>query len=146
MEMTWVLVADSASARFFQWERGELRLVEERSHRPSQDHNQDLMGNRPNENQHSMETTIKGDDPHRLRDDESRVFARELAGALSKAHTLGRFNRLVLVADPRFLGMLRTVLPSPVEKVVIGSMNKRANDRTADEVAEWVQPHLVGVS
>ena len=142
MELTWVLAADSASARVFQWDGGQLRLLEEREHRASRDHNQDLMGNRPNQNQHSMETAIKGDEPQSVRDDESRVFARELGELLSKAHALGQFQRLVLVADPRFLGMLRAVLTAPVARAVVGSMHKRGNDKSADEVAEWVQPHL----
>lgn len=142
MKMTWVLVADSASARIFQWERGQLRLLEERSHGPSQDHNRDLMGNRPNQNQHSMETALKGDEPQSLRDDEAPVFARELGDFLSKSHAQNRFGALVLVADPRFLGTLRGVLAAPVAKAVIGSMNKRAVDRSAEEVAELVQPQL----
>lgn len=142
MKMTWVVVADSVSARVLQWENDALRLLETWEHLPSREHNQDLMGNRPNMNQHSMETTLKGDNPANLREGESLTFAREVANNLHKAHAINRFAQLILVADPKFLGLLRAALTKSVERTVIDSFDKRANDKSEEEIAELVGDHL----
>jgi protein required for attachment to host cells len=51
-------------------------------------------------------------------------FARALAVKLQHARTENRYERLVLVAPPRFLGLLRTSLDGPTTQLVIGSVRK----------------------
>ena len=139
MKGRWVVVADSASARFFAQTREGLVPVGERSHAESAEHSRDLMGNRPNANQHHMEKALKGDEPTSLRDDESRAFARDLADTLATAHARNQFSELVLVADPRFLGMLRAVLKKPVSDCVTLTLNQRAVDLRPEEVSDLLE-------
>ncbi len=122
----WILVADSAQARIYDFVDGELTLQETLERPQSREHSRDLMGNRPNQNQHQMEKDLKGNESQSLRDDESRVFAREVCQVLSKAHATNRFRELVMVADPRFLGLLRAHLSRPVAAVVAGTIDKHA--------------------
>ena len=126
MSTGWVLVADSAQARILEYEKDTLQPVEEFDHPASREHGRDLIGNRPHQNQHSMEKTRKGEEHQNLRDDESKKFAKQLSTYLSKAHALNRFRKIVLVADPRFLGMLRLELDSPVAGCVATSIDKNA--------------------
>jgi protein required for attachment to host cells len=142
MKNRWVLVADSTCARIFAEGDKGLELQQELVHPSSREHNQDLIGNRPNQNQHSMEKDVKGNQPDRLRDDASAEFAKELGNFLATAHSQNRFRQLVLIADPRFLGMLRKELSRPVEDAVTGSIDKRALQMRPAEVAELLEQAL----
>ena len=122
----WVLVADSTQARILERQKDALEPVGEFDHPESREQGRDLMGNRPNENQHTMEKGHKGAEIQGLRDVESIKFAKELSGFLSTAHSQNRFRELVIVADPRFLGMLRAELGKPVTDAVTKSIGKNA--------------------
>ncbi len=138
MSTGWVLVADSAQARILEYDKDKLGPVEEFDHPASREHGRDLIGNRPNQNQHSMEKTRKGEEHQGLRDDESKKFAKQLSNYLSTAHARNRFRKLILVADPRFLGMLRNELANPVTACVATSIDKNAVRMTAKELAALV--------
>lgn len=138
MRSGWVLVADSAAARILEYDKEKLEPVEEFDHPAGRENGRDLMGNRPNQNQHNMEKTRKGEEHQNLRDDESRKFAKQLSTYLSKAHAQNRFQTLALVADPRFLGMLRQELDSPVAGCVATSIDKNAVRMKPKELAALV--------
>jgi protein required for attachment to host cells len=138
MTRRWIVVADSSQARIYRVERHGPRLIAEHEHAASAEHNRDLMGNRPHLNQHPMEKDLKGDESASLRDDESRKFARRLGGLLATSHARNEFRELVLVADPRFLGMLRGALKRPVSAAVVQTIDKRALQSSAEELAELI--------
>ena len=138
MTAAWVLVADSTQARVLERQKKGLALVEELSHPESREQGQDLIGNRPNENQHTMERNMKGAETNGLREVESRRFAHEVADFLSVAHSRNRFAELVVVADPRFLGMLRAEIGKPVAERVTASIAKSAVRLKPDEVDKLV--------
>lgn len=137
----WILVADSTHARTYAQVKGELHLQDTLEHPQSREHSQDLMGNRPNQNQHPMEKGLKGDEAQSLRDDESQAFAREVSHMLSKAHATNRFAELVIVADPRFLGMLRATLSRPVTAAVTATVDKRALQMSSEQLTRLVEEH-----
>jgi protein required for attachment to host cells len=137
----WVLVADSAQAQLYLSEDGGLKPVGVLTHPESQEHNQDLMGNRPNANQHGMERDLKGDNPRSIREDEAVAFAKTVASYLATAHAQNRFSELVLVADPKFLGLLRKALARPVAAAVLTTINKRAVAMNPADVADLVSVH-----
>lgn len=126
----WVLVADSTQGRILKRDKNKhhdvLEPVEDFEHEQSREQGRDLMGNRPNQNQHNMERARKGHEPDELRDEESKRFAQELSGYLATAHAQNRFRDLVIVADPRFLGLLRGELGKPVAGCVSASIDKSA--------------------
>ena len=51
-------------------------------------------------------------------------FARRVAAELERARRVGRFERLVLVASPAFLGELRAALPTAVRPYVAATVHK----------------------
>jgi protein required for attachment to host cells len=59
-------------------------------------------------------------DPHETAENE---FTRSLADKLDKAANLGRFDWLLVVADPKTLGRLRNLLNKPVAQRVADAIS-----------------------
>jgi protein required for attachment to host cells len=63
-------------------------------------------------------------------------FARALADKLKDGRVQNRYKRLVLVAPPRFLGLLRSSLDGPTAQLVMLSLDK---DFAASKKSELVE-------
>lgn len=122
---TLIVVADSARARFFEPRHDEHTLVPAEhadmmsplSRRP----NRDIVTDRPGRgagtsaaatHRHGLEPPH---DPHKL---EKHNFTAALAHALEEMCADHHYDRLVLVAPPRSMGELDTLLSPQVKKVV----------------------------
>lgn len=66
-----------------------------------------------------------------------RTFAREVGRYLDKARIAQRFDRLVLVAPPKFLGALRKELHKEVEKLVAEELPKDLSWLNAREIERY---------
>ncbi|MEE4305113.1 MAG: host attachment protein [Wenzhouxiangella sp.] len=121
MSEYWIVVADASRARLFSRDKkfSPLQEVESLVHPESRLRRQDLVTDRPGQVQESRTpgeyAAEEGADP---KDVEAQAFARELADRLHKARQEGRFEHLVLLADPRFLGQLRKQLEGPTADAV----------------------------
>lgn len=127
MKKAWVIVADSAVARLLQADHpiGALQELKTEVHPEGRLHNRELANDRPGRSfnrvgpgNHAVATDAP---PH---EHEADAFANELAQQLHKARTEGRFDALVLVADPAFLGMLNKHLDEPTRKLVTLEVSK----------------------
>jgi protein required for attachment to host cells len=67
----------------------------------------------------------------------AKVFARKVGRYLEKARTDHRYDELVLVAPPKFLGALRKELDKEVEKLVTGELRKELSGLNAREIAAY---------
>ena len=116
MSTIWVLVADSARARLLEADgpRGALTELKSLVHPEARLRNQDLDTDTPG-------TTVPHADSHAH---AAEVFARELGDTLNEGWKDGQFDRLVLAAPPRFLGLLREVLPDGVLGCVGNEVNR----------------------
>jgi protein required for attachment to host cells len=65
-------------------------------------------------------------------------FARRVGDYLDKARTEHRFEALVLVAPPEFLGTLRAELTKEVEKLVVRELPKDLSSLSARELEGWL--------
>ncbi len=54
---------------------------------------------------------------------EARRFATQLAEILDRDRQGGRFDRLIVIAAPMFLGVLRSVWPDPLRKQIVHEEN-----------------------
>lgn len=104
MTQTWILVADGSHARLFQapgndkpW-RLDKQLDREHSREKT-----DLVGVHEDRGEHD--------------------FARLLANELETKRQGGGFERLVIVAPPKFLGQLRGELEGPLAACVVRSQD-----------------------
>lgn len=55
---------------------------------------------------------------------ETELFAHEVAAALDVARTRREFDRLILVAGPRMLGLLRSALPEQCRATIAAEIGK----------------------
>jgi len=113
MAITWIVAADSARARVLQFaDRGhELMEVEDLLNPQGRLHERDVE----NDAEHQVD-----------------LFSKRVGEYLEKARSQHRYDKLVLVAPPKFLGRLRKQLGKEVEKLVTSELDKdlyRANAR-----------------
>lgn len=123
----WILVADSVRARIFSVDSATAPLIpiEQLVHPESRLHDRDMKSDRPGRafDSHGggRHATGKAVSP---KEQEAIRFAGEIAAYLDRGRTKGEFRGLVVVADPRFLGILRVALSSEVKKLVTLEVDK----------------------
>ena len=139
MTTTWIVAADASRARILQVADRE-RLVEvEDLLNPEgrlQDREiaSDALGrwsgpDRPGGN--SMPGEV-GPAEH-----VARVFAKRIGDYLDKARNERRYDRLFLVAPPKFLGLMRKELGKEVEKLVSQDLSKDLSWFNAREIERY---------
>ncbi len=135
----WVLVCDASRARLFRVERGdELGMIEELDHPSSRAKIRDLMadthGRKPNGQPGHRNNHRPGAEPDTdAKEVEALKFAQVLADKLDKGRVERSFDRLVLVAPPHFLGLLKGTLDDQVHKHLALTISK---DLTGIEARE----------
>lgn len=118
---TWIVVADSARARIFDsfGASGPLHERVDETHPAGRLHAQDLTSDLPGRSFDRM-----GQGRHKManrtnpKDREALSFAKTLASRLEKARTGGEFEKLVLIAAPKMLGLLRDALSPSCHSMV----------------------------
>jgi protein required for attachment to host cells len=130
MSTTWVLVAHRSGARLFENAgRGKgLSLVQDLPHPEGRLKSGEINSDRPGRS-YSSSSGGGGMARHGFGKDDATVevaahFARELAGLLDRGRTEKRFDQLVLVAEPSFLGNLRASLTTPTAAAVSATLDK----------------------
>jgi protein required for attachment to host cells len=124
---SWVLVAHRSGARIFVNDgpgKG-LRLIQTLDHPEGRLKNREIDTDRPGSafgngtlERHALER-------HETSHEKlSEDFARSLASVLEDARTHQRFDRVFIVADPSFLGMVRSFLSNQTAALVAGSLSK----------------------
>jgi protein required for attachment to host cells len=144
MSKLWVVVADQSKARIFTVDdpRGPLRVVEELEHPQGRERDQALNSDKPGRafdskghGRHSMGTAVE---PGRQ---EAIRFAKQVADHVQSAHNSGHCNRLLLVAGPSLLGLLRENLKS-VSGMDIAEVEKNLGQYDAAEIRKHLPARL----
>ena len=125
---TWILISDASRARLFAT-NGKLKvwtLVQELDHPASRAKGVDIMSGAPGRTQQSsgLGSRPAMEPPTPPKEVEAEHFAQQLAAVLEHGHGRNAFSRLILVAPPQFLGLLRKTLSAQVSKRVIASVDK----------------------
>jgi protein required for attachment to host cells len=142
MAMHWVVVGDAASAKIYESDAllQELTLVDDI--RVSHDRVQHLDANG-----HST-THLPGSgqggaqaehDPHKMTEER---FARAVAQSMNDAEGHHRFERLIVVAPPRFLGDLRAALSHTASKRVVASIHHDWTRLSGRDLAEQLRKNM----
>ena len=136
MKTTWIIAADSSRARILQvMDRdGRLAEVEDFVNPEGRAHDRDLLedghprwsghGGMGKPGGHS--TSGPGSDRQEMKATEhaTELFAKRVSEYLDKARTAHRYDRLHVVAAPKFLGQLRKEFGKEVEKLVTSELPK----------------------
>jgi protein required for attachment to host cells len=130
MTPTWVLLADEGRARILEWRAPDTDLeeVEEltdaAAHADNADLRRDAYGRRAGSGTQAIGGNATASAGEEKLDHEAELFARRVADRLSQAHRQHRFERLRIVAAPRFLGRLRKQLDPEVRQAVEDEIDK----------------------
>lgn len=127
MNKTWIIVASRDEARVFSRETSTSRLVLEidignpTGRLRSGDINSDKAGASTDNRMRGRHAYSTEEDP---RDHLLRAFYGEFLEQVRHAFIEKRFHNLVLVAEPRLLGILRGLLPEMLQDVVTREVPK----------------------
>jgi protein required for attachment to host cells len=125
--VTWIVVADGARAHVLKNEgigkglEPVTDLVSATQHRPARELGTDKPGRTfesASAARHAMEPRV---DWHRF---EKHRFAGDMAAMLNQQARDKAFERLVLVAPPEILGVLRAELDDATRKLITGELAK----------------------
>jgi protein required for attachment to host cells len=140
----WVLAADSSRARLFQASSrsGSISEVEDMLHPASRLKEQGLVTDRagrdvaPGGGGHSM------GHEHDAEREELERFAREVGSKLCAARKAGRFNRLHVLAAPRFLGALRKHLDAETRTALISEQDANVTGEDVSAIRDRLPKRL----
>ena len=142
---TLVTVAQRAKARFFRLDaRTEpLEEIQDLAHPASRLHEGDLVTDSPGSQQERMGPQSRAMRPENsAKEHEAQTFAKEVAETLGKLRQQKGVHRLVLVAEPGFLGLLRKNLDGPTAKLVDAEIDKELTDLDAGALKERLKEVL----
>ena len=127
MTKTWILVAHHSGARLFENDgpgKG-LQALQEISHPEGKLKTQDITSDKPGRSSDSQGMHHSfGKELHDPKEHLAQQFAKHLAGILNDGRNQHCYTKLILVADPRFLGELRAALDHPTAALVTATLNK----------------------
>jgi len=127
MGKTWILVAHRSGARLFE-NRGPgkgLALVQSLEHPAGKLKNHEIDSDK-----HGRSFDRRGAGRHAYTAEQeptthvAEQFARQLAALLEDGRNRQRYAQLVLVAEPRFLGLLRPALSASTAALVQATLDK----------------------
>ena len=132
---TWVLVADGEKFLLLRNAGNRARIALEVIERgaaenpPTREQGTDRPGRL--DNAAAGPSAVQETDWHRL---EKERFARDLADRLERWALAGRYEALVLVADPRTLGVLRPELHKAVQERLLAEVDKDLTGMPVGEI------------
>lgn len=133
-----IVVADAARARLFKTEEKitDISELDELSHPESRLRDRELGSGTPVRSANQKGSLQPRTFP---KDYEEQSFAKELGKHIKALHNNIHFEELILIASPRFLGMLRNELDSTLDKLVSKSINKELLQAGVDDIVEYIK-------
>ena len=119
MATIWIVAADASRARILQVMDREQRLteVEDLLNPEGRLHERELVRDAHSRSRGTAGPGSDREEPSTV-DHEVESFAKRIGEYLDKARTSHRYDRLHLIAPPKFLGQLRKELGKEVQKLV----------------------------
>ena len=145
MSDVWILVADAARARIFSAKGPgkDLQPVEQLISPEARLHERDIDADRPGrvfdsfgKGRHATGTSTSPKEQEALR------FAHEVVNHIEQGRIANRFDRLILVAEPHFLGLLRKAIKPALKQTITAEINKDLSKATDREIREHLPERL----
>lgn len=137
---TWIMTADRAGARIFERFDSELTQVEEFAHPEGRLRDAELGTSEPGRSYESAKPGRHALGKGEIHDQMASVFAKRLAARLNEGRVQGKFTRLVIAAEPHFLGLLRGAMDTDTTRLVIKEVPKHLQQLSTAELAPYVLP------
>jgi protein required for attachment to host cells len=149
METTWIVAADEGRARIFaQSDPSQpLQEIEDMVHPAARlragDQYTDRLGpTAAGQSSHSTGGAAPSKQyapPQSMDEHEAESFAREISGFLLKSMQERRFQKLTLIAAPKFLGALRTFLDPQLKSLVGQELDKDYTHFSGQQLRDQLQ-------
>ncbi|PPB80971.1 protein required for attachment to host cells [Albidovulum inexpectatum] len=143
-EGDWIVVADGEKALFLRnltdHENPHFQVVrvKEQDNPPNRDQATDRPGRMPDAGP-GQRSALDEADFHRLAKER---FAEDLAEILYKRAVAGAYDRLIVVASPMVLGVLRENWHDEVRKRLVAEIPKTLTNHPIDEIERMVKESL----
>lgn len=137
---TWIVIADRAEARIFERFDRELTQVEELNNAAGKLRDAELGTSEPGRSFESAKPGRHALGKGGLHEQVASTFAQRIADRLGEARVQGKFTRLVIAAEPHFLGLLRSALDTATSRLVIREVPKHLKQLSTAELAPYVLP------
>ena len=149
MTSTWIVVADNSRARIFSAETSSSSLeeIEAMTHAEGRLHDREITEDLPGKikNAGGVAGGHAFEQPTDPKKHESANFAHRIAHFLEGAHNANRFNRLLLLAEPSMLGLLRKELPETIKRQIAFELDKSIASLTPAEIRKHLPDIFPGV-
>lgn len=145
MTRYWILIAESSRADLFSMDDklGELKELDCFVHPASRAHAAELTTDTPGQGFDG-----KGAGQHALSagksatEQEAVAFAREMAMMLDRSRIDDKFDQLVVVSPPHFLGLLRKQFSTELTRLTAAEIDKNLVKSTRQEITQQVHATL----
>jgi protein required for attachment to host cells len=147
MKLTWIVVADSTRARIFTADTpsSTLEEIENFSHEEGRLHDREMTSDLPGRIKSSDGSGHAFEQPTDPKKHETDNFAHRIAHYLEDAHNANRFEQLLIVAAPAFLGLLRNHLPEQIKKLVRFELDKDITMQSAADIRQHLPEYLPNI-
>ncbi len=141
-ETTLIVACSAQSARCWQstLRHGDWKLVKEFHDEGATLHERDIVSDKPGRSfdsrgsgRHAMAP------PTQARDQEKLRFAKRIADYLNAAVNSGDTTHLVILADPRCLGLLRSALSNQARHAVVHEASKNLARLDVGDIRKYFQ-------
>jgi protein required for attachment to host cells len=134
---TRVIVADNRRARIFSSHTVLKHLQEQEGfvHDKARLSNRELVGDAAGKSVDHHGSLEPATSP---RDHETQVFAKALSKHLKELHNARHFDQLILVAPPKFLGLLLKELPGPLDQLVSRKIDKDLTLASVEDIIDYI--------
>ncbi len=144
MKPTWILVADSGRARIFTTETPSSPLleIEDFSHIEGRLHDREITSDLPGKIKSTGGGGHAFEQPTDPKQHEAENYAHLVAHFLLDAHNAKKFDHLLIVAAPAFLGLLRSHLHEPVKQLICFELDKDLSKMNASDIRQHLPEFL----
>jgi protein required for attachment to host cells len=137
MNTIWILVANQAEACIYSTDRvpGKLKLVNTLTNKEGAAHARDLTSDAPGRVHDRMGSARHSMEPDTgVKEEGRRRFVKQMVGRLEHACLRGDFKRLVLLAAPAVLGVIRKTLSGELAKTVVKEIPKDVIGQSMEKI------------
>ena len=144
MAITWILVANASQAHLYSSTRAKLfngkaslSLVNQFMHPQSREKGSELVTDKLGHSGHG--TFVEASEP---KQQEADSFARELITLLEEGRVKQRFEDLMIIASPKFWGMLNKYLNGPLNHMLSVNIAKDYTKDNPNQLMKHLREHL----
>lgn len=151
MSTTWIVAADAGRARIFEETdpTSPLRELEVLSNPAARLHDSEIHTDQGDPKAAGKSINNTGGplptsqyQPNQTPEEHNaELFARQVLARLLEAKQQQRFDQLELIADPKFLGLLRKYMDPGLKSAVCQEINKDLTHSTGQQLKEQLRLH-----